>query len=489
MLSACGSSGGSSSNKETVNIDKTGILIDNVVSGVKYVNKTTTGFTDSNGEFKYTGGKIEFFLGTIKLGELDSLPSDNKVFIQDLVKVNRDNTSDVKLLKIAKLLQSLDSTLSTDEIDISQESFDKFKDINKDISDVDLLTLSSNLNFTLKDDAKVKKHLKRVLVHHNIIEDKTPPSFNLSNDTFTTTVGNPLTLKTVKASDDIDENVNVTITGDTAIDFNTAGTYPVTYTASDSAGNSSSITHIYEVLDSSSGITHKGITYKIVTSPITGRQWLDRNLGATMVCSKSREEFADDDSYVADQKACFGDLYQWGRLADGHEKRNSSTSTTRATDISSAGNSFIKNSSDPYDWVENTTQDSNNVDDDGAKRKALWGKTDGSSICPKGFRVPTLKELKEETTNWENPAMAEDESIGKVKVTNRDTAFKNFLKFPVAGYRSSGSASLIYQGDGGFVWSSLPNGLGSQDFGFGDGYVGDSLYGRADGLSVRCIRK
>ncbi len=250
----------------------------------------------------------------------------------------------------------------------------------------------------------------------------------------------------------------------------------------------------------SSTITHNGLTYKIVTSPITGEQWLDRNLGAKQVCTKSRglsvlefdgisysSENEADDAYVDSQKDCFGDLYQWGRLTDGHEKRDSSTSTTRATDISSSGNSFIKNFSNPFDWVENTTQDGNNVDDDGSKRETQWSKTDGTSICPVGFRVPTIDELKAETISY---ADTDDESIGKVKVTNMHTAFKNFLKFPASGFRDyDASASLQYQGEGGSVWSTSPtNGSYVETIFFDDSDANEYQYIRAHGFSVRCIK-
>jgi hypothetical protein len=54
-----------------------------------------------------------------------------------------------------------------------------------------------------------------------------------------------------------------------------------------------------------------GLTYGLVLSPDTGRVWLDRNLGASQVCTS-----------VTDT-ACYGDLYQWGRAKDGHESRDS----------------------------------------------------------------------------------------------------------------------------------------------------------------------
>jgi hypothetical protein len=58
-----------------------------------------------------------------------------------------------------------------------------------------------------------------------------------------------------------------------------------------------------------------------VINPITGRTWMDRNLGASQVATSS----TDANSY--------GDLYQWGRRADGHQCRTSpTTSTLSSTD-------------------------------------------------------------------------------------------------------------------------------------------------------------
>ncbi len=48
-----------------------------------------------------------------------------------------------------------------------------------------------------------------------------------------------------------------------------------------------------------------------VINPVTGRAWMDRNLGASRVAISSTDEEA------------YGDFYQWGRGTDGHEKRNS----------------------------------------------------------------------------------------------------------------------------------------------------------------------
>jgi len=64
------------------------------------------------------------------------------------------------------------------------------------------------------------------------------------------------------------------------------------------------------------GITHNGVKYDTVTSPYTGRVWLDRNLGASQVCTSATDT------------ACYGDYYQWGRGHDGHQSSSSLTTAT-----------------------------------------------------------------------------------------------------------------------------------------------------------------
>jgi hypothetical protein len=54
-----------------------------------------------------------------------------------------------------------------------------------------------------------------------------------------------------------------------------------------------------------------------------GQIWMDRNLGASRVATSSTDSEA------------YGDLYQWGRGTDGHEKRDSGTTLTRLVAVSS----------------------------------------------------------------------------------------------------------------------------------------------------------
>ena len=141
-----------------------------------------------------------------------------------------------------------------------------------------------------------------------------------------------------------------------------------------------------------------GIEYTEVISPYTGRVWLDRNLGATQVATS----ISDSDGY--------GGLYQWGRLTDGHQLRNSTAVyNTQATDYANAGTNFISNSGG--DWL---TPSNNN----------LWN-TLNTEDFPTGYSVPTEAE-------WE----AEELGIRNEFGTSNLTTWNNsFLKLSAAGNR------------------------------------------------------
>ena len=281
--------------------------------------------------------------------------------------------------------------------------------------------------------------------------DTTKPVITITGGATATVVQNTTyTDAGATATDDVDGTVTVTSTG--TVDTSTVGDYTITYTAIDSANNTTSATRTVTV--EAFIITYNGTTYSTVTSPYTGKVWLDRNLGAAQVCT------------IYTDTACYGDYYQWGRDFDGHQDSTSANTTTQATDVNNAGNSFITSGSSPYDW---TTADSN-----GNLRTVNWSKTDGTSVCPMGFRVPTLTELKAETLDN--------------GVSNSATAFSNFLKLPVAGYRHNYAGGLNGQGTYGYVWTSSVNDFNSDIVNFNNSGAATNDYGRAYGLTVRCLR-
>lgn len=236
---------------------------------------------------------------------------------------------------------------------------------------------------------------------------------------------------------------------------NAIGNVKITLTLSDDESNTTTSldVNVTEATFENSGIW-KGVSYATVTSPYTGKVWLDRNLGASQVCT------------ALNDTACYGDYYQWGRAADGHQESNSTTTATLSTDINSSGSSFITNN----DWV------ASGVDDNGSLRTANWSATDGSSVCPTGYRVPTITELAAETT------------AASTAVNNNTDAFDNFLKLPSAGSRSHNDGSMNNQGSSGIVWSSSVTGSYSNSLYFYSSSAYTYNIIRAGGHSVRCLK-
>jgi uncharacterized protein (TIGR02145 family) len=177
---------------------------------------------------------------------------------------------------------------------------------------------------------------------------------------------------------------------------------------------------------------------------------MDRNLGASQAATSSTDASA------------YGDLYQWGRKADGHQCRNSgTTSTLSSTDQPNHAN-FILAPNYPYDW--RSPQNNN-----------LWQGVNGiNNPCPSGYRLPTNTEQDAERTSW-----SQNNSIG---------AFGSPLKLPLSGLRFNADGSLYYVGSGGYYWSSTVNGTSSWNLDFYSGNAYMYYYDRAYGFSVRCLK-
>jgi len=191
-----------------------------------------------------------------------------------------------------------------------------------------------------------------------------------------------------------------------------------------------------------------------VVTTATGKTWLDRNLGATEVATSKTDANA------------YGDLYQWGRAADGHEKRNSPvySSGLATTSTPNQGNAwdgkFITSGSSPYDWLQ--TQDG-----------SLWQGVDGvNNPCPPGFRLPTETEWDNESQSW----------------STDDDAFGSPLKLSDAGRRLTPDASLNQVGTDGIYWSSTVNGANGRALHIKSTTVNVGNRRRALGATVRCIK-
>jgi len=197
-----------------------------------------------------------------------------------------------------------------------------------------------------------------------------------------------------------------------------------------------------------------GPTELVEVTGAGGRVWMDRNLGASQVATSSTDA------------AAYGDLYQWGRAADGHQCRTSGTTATNATTaVPNAGNSwdgvFITESSSPNDWL--TPQDNN-----------LWQGVNGTNNpCPAGFRLPTETEWNTERSSWSS--------------NNAFGAFASPLKLPMAGARNPSNGSPFDVGSYGHYWSSTFSGaVVSYLVFYSTAFM--SSDNRANGFSVRCLK-
>jgi len=187
-----------------------------------------------------------------------------------------------------------------------------------------------------------------------------------------------------------------------------------------------------------------------VTNPTTGRTWMDRNLGSSQAAASSNDANA------------YGDLYQWGRRADGHQCRNSATTSILSTTDQPGHGDFIVTSSTPNEW--RSPQNNN-----------LWQEVNGvNNPCPSGYRLPTETEINAERLSWSS--------------NNAAGAFASPLKLPMAGQRFDSSGLLSAVGSRGVYWSSTVNSFGSIGLNFDNSTAISVGYGRSYGLSVRCIK-
>ena len=207
-------------------------------------------------------------------------------------------------------------------------------------------------------------------------------------------------------------------------------------------------------------------TYGTVVTK-TGRTWLDRNLGASRVAQSSTDALA------------YGDYFEWGRPADGHEKmvKNGTSAdfiSVRSTTSVPTNSKYIKPTDGSNDWL--ATPDN-----------TLWsGVNATNNPCPNGFRLPTGSEYDAE----------------RVKFTsqNANGSFDALygLKLPLSGVASgSGPNSWqIAQGNFGQYLTDTAYTVGPANRIGAVYYFGvnasttwfDTNYNKTHGHSVRCIQ-
>ena len=106
LITGCGGGGGGGNTSTSV-AGIVGYVIDSPVVNLEYRCANKVAKTEAGGKFSCTSLPVKFMLGNLEIGEVSTLNSDSKVFIQDIVDISRANGIDEDLVKIGKLLQSL----------------------------------------------------------------------------------------------------------------------------------------------------------------------------------------------------------------------------------------------------------------------------------------------------------------------------------------------------------------------------------------------
>ncbi len=199
---------------------------------------------------------------------------------------------------------------------------------------------------------------------------------------------------------------------------------------------------------------HVGAPTEIVdvTNPITGRTWMDRNLGA----SRAAQSVDDTEAY--------GSYFQWGRFADGHQFRFSDTQTQLSDSDRPNHGRFI------------LSQNTNNFSDwRSPQNSSMWG-NDGSinDPCPTGYRIPTASELQQEMASWNE--------------NNKHGAFDSPLRWPSGGSRRRNDGLVTGQGSFGFAWAGS-SGTEARILRYLGNQADVITLGRAVGAPVRCIKE
>jgi len=226
----------------------------------------------------------------------------------------------------------------------------------------------------------------------------------------------------------------------------------------DAAGSTGCVTFVY------GGQT---ITYTTVRGA-DGNIWLQQNLGSSQVATSVSDALA------------YGDLFQWGRWEDGHQKRNSATIASPTPNnplgLSAATTGhFILQELNDISWWDNEGTDNH------------WSKAtpaevtanDGCDPCKAlgmQWRLPTVDE-------WDGVVTAEN-------IANPTTAFTSNLKLTAAGSRDNYDGSLSNVGNRGYYWSSVSsNNMGFSKYLYIGSVIANAQAGtmRGQGNSVRCI--
>jgi hypothetical protein len=213
--------------------------------------------------------------------------------------------------------------------------------------------------------------------------------------------------------------------------------------------------------------------YILVISSPTGEVWLNYNLGADYANTSKSVYNVGQQAVASDDFHAYGSLFQWGRVADGHEIINWTSSTgsdgtEQSNETTTTSNIPIPNTSNFI--LSNNWYSGSNPDD-------LWQENTKTIYdpCPLGFRVPTQAEWQAEITDggWSN-------------ATN---AFNSDLTLTLPGGRRGDNGNLNNPSSVAGYRSSRVSGTDSRFLKIENSIAQMQTVNRATGFSVRCIQE
>jgi len=197
----------------------------------------------------------------------------------------------------------------------------------------------------------------------------------------------------------------------------------------------------------------------------------------------------------------YGDTYQWGRTADGHQLRtalrylnnNDNTESNLITQLDANGQ--IASSSPAYGKFVKTNSDWRSP-----SSNTLWynnGKT-VNDPCPPGWRIPTQAEWGSIFSGGTTSGAPGAATVNKWTWTNTGTAGYKIspdggttytLFLPAGGVRYYNNGVFYWAGTQGHYWSSTPGtGTISYKLNFNSGNVNpNDQLSRGYGFSIRCV--
>jgi hypothetical protein len=225
---------------------------------------------------------------------------------------------------------------------------------------------------------------------------------------------------------------------------------------------------------------HRMLYYPVLGAG--GKTWLNNNLGADYANTTKATFNPVKQAEVSRDFNAYGSLFQWGRLADGHElinwvnyangtAVNGTTSTRPDNDVPGNGNYIrVTSGTNPRDWRS-------------SRNDNLWQGVFGTNNpCPIGYRLPTESELNFERLSW-------------APNNNGAGALASPLKLTTSGSRI-GTATFDKVGTAGYQWTSTVSSNDSRSLYFDNGLTapvsapvaGWSTVYRAFAACVRCIK-